>query len=89
MNLIIPEMESFNLSRFGTVQLLAPISSPSHIKYTSLVYYSTAEIGYTTTTRTALGFINHKLATCYYRRDLIFLSRLMDKYTPITSFSSN
>ena len=77
-------MESFNLSRFGTVQLLASISSPSHIKYTSLVYYSTAVIGYMTATRTALGFINHKLATCYYRRDLIFLWYLTSHYTPIT-----
>ena len=84
MNLIIPEMESFNLSRFGTVHLLALTSSPSHIKYTSLVYYSTVEIDYTTTIRTALGFMNHKLATCYYRRDLIFLWYLTSHYTPIT-----
>ena len=84
MNLIIPEMESFNLSRFGTVQLLASIPSPSHIKHTSLVYYLTAVFGYTTATRTALGFMNHKLTTCYYRRDLIFLWYLMSHYTPIT-----
>ena len=84
MNLIIPEMESFNLSIFGTVQLLVSIPGPSHIKYTSLVCYSTTVIGYTTATRTALGFINHKLTTCYYRRDLIFLWYLTSHYTPIT-----
>ena len=84
MNLIVPKMESFNLSIFGTVQLLVSIPGPSHIKYTSLVCYSTTVISYTTTTRTTLGFMNHKLATCYYRRDLIFLLYLTPQYTPIT-----
>ena len=39
------------------------LSHFSHDNYTSLVYYSTAVIGYTTTTRTAFGFINQKVAT--------------------------
>ena len=77
------DVEIGAMSRFGTIHLLASISSPSHIKYTSLVYYSTTVIGYTTATCTALGFINHKLATCYYRRYLIFLSYLTCHYTSI------
>ena len=73
-----PTMAEF--SRYQSHSIYFKFGYGNHF---NLMYYSTTTLGHMTAIGTAFGLTSRRLAICYYRQNLIFLSCLTCHYTSI------